>query len=184
MGFFDTIRRAKDTSTKTVAASGALTPTANKPIRLSGTTPDTENDVNLSPGANDGELGDPNGRTGNNWPYPDTYQYYEVGQISGDRLQDFANTHLSENPESVGRIPRQWDNRVQGKVGRDITGNPSGDTSPPITIAGSAAGGIGDMQYVPHTPTPRNMTVARPYLRTIDDSANIPGVFVADATRR
>lgn len=181
MSFLDTIRRqaGKSTGSATAAASAATLP-----IRLSGTNPAQEYDVNLSPSDADAELGTQNGRTGNDWPYPDTQQYYQTEVITGDRLQDFANTHLSENPESVGRIPRQWDNRILGKVGRDITGNPSGDNSAPITVTGNSAGGIADMQYVPHTPTPRNTTVARPYMRTIDDAASIPGVYVADATRR
>lgn len=179
MGFYDSIRRKKDRSKGTTEASGAT-----QPIRMSGTSPAQLYDVNLNPSDADAELGDANGRTGNDWPYPDTYQYFQVGVIKGDRLQDIANTHISEVPETVGRIPRGWVNRTLGKVGRDITGNPDGDNAAPITITGNDAGGIGDMQYMPHTPTPRNVTVARPFLRTIDDAASIPGVYVADATRR
>lgn len=183
MGFLDVINRKPDNSKQESAASGA-TDLSKKPIRLSGTSEDQEYDINLNPSEEDAELGDLNGRTGNDWPYPDSPRgRFDVDTVNGDRLQDFANTHLSEGP-APGRIPRGWNNRQLGKVGRDITGNPSGDNSAPITITGNAAGGIGDMVFVPHTPTPRNTTVARPYLRTIDDSASIPGVYVADATRR
>lgn len=178
MSFFDAIRRKPDNNKGTAQASGATLP-----IRMSGTSPAQQYDVDLSPNPDDVELGDANGRTGNDWPYPDSNDF-RVGVIEGDRLQDFANTHISEVPDTVGRIPRGWANRVLGKVGRDITGNPDGDNAAPITITGNPAGGIADMRWVPHTPTPRNITVARPYQRTIDDSANIPGVYVADATRR
>lgn len=168
------IRRKKRNDAGKSNAGGATTP-----IRMSGTSPQT-----LSSHRPDDELGDANGRTGHDWLYPDNPRgRFDVGVVYGDRLQDFANSHLSEGP-GPGRIPRQWNNRTSGKVGRGITGNPDGDDFFADTTSGDSAGGIGDMQYVPHTPTPRGSVVARPYLRTVDDFAPIPGVYVADATRR
>ena len=183
MSFFSNIRRKPDPDKGTVLASGAVVPSKDRPLRLSGTSDNTIKDP-VDNSSQDAELGFTNGRTGNDWTYPDWPRgRFDVDQSTGDRLQDIANTQLSEGP-NPGRVPRGWNNRVQGKVGRGISGNPSGDDAPPITIAGDSAGGIGDMVWIPHTPTPRNTTVARPYLRTIDDSAAIPGVYVADATRR
>ncbi len=168
----------KNKATNNGAAAGATLP-----IRLSGTTPKQEYNVETNP--NDGPLGDVNGREGNDYPYPDNPRgLFRVGTVNGDRLQDFANSHISEAGPNPGRIPRGWNDRKSGKTGRGITGNPSGDNFFADTTSGESAGGIADMKYVPHTPTPRGITVARPYLRTVDDYAPIPGVFVADATRR
>lgn len=179
--FFSAIRRKPDNNptTNKGAASGATLP-----IRLSGTSPNQEASYERNP--RDGELGgdNPNGRSGNDWTYPDYPRgEFRVNVQNGDRLQDFANTHLSEG-EAPGKIPRGWQNRFSGKLGTGITGNPVGDNFFMDTITGQDGGGIGDMRYIPHTPTPRNSMVARPFLRTVDDYAPIPGVFVADATRR
>jgi hypothetical protein len=179
MSFFSQIRRKPDgnSTTDKGAASGATLP-----IRLSGTSPNQEYSIDKKP--KDGQLGDANGRQGNDYYYPDHPRgAFRVGTTNGDRLQDFANTHLSEGPV-VGRIPRQWNDRKSGKTGRGISGNPGGDNFFADTTSGESGGGIADMQYVPHTPTPRGITIARPYMRTIDDGASIPGVYVADATRR
>jgi hypothetical protein len=159
---------------------------ATLPIRLSGTSPETLSEYQQNPV--DAGLGNdnPNGRTGNDWPYPDYPRgEFHLGTGNGDRLQDMTSRHLHEGP-TPGRIPHGWNDRKAGKLGRDVTGNPTGDTGFANTLSGESgqSGGIGDMVYIPHTPTPRNTTVARPYLRTVDDSASIPGVYVADATRR
>lgn len=132
------------------------------------------------------QQGYPNGRTGNDWMYPDRPRgYFQNNTDPGDRLQDFANTHLSEGP-NPGRIPRPWNNRNKGKLGRDLTGNPAGGIGFESTSSGQsgASGGIGDMMYVPHTPIPRGSIVARAYRRTVDDAAQVPAVYVADPTRR
>lgn len=177
---FNAIRRKPDhdRTTNNGAASSATLP-----IRLSGTVPHTLSEYDANP--NDAGLGNnnPNGRTGNDWTYPDYPRgRFDVGTVNGDRLQDATARHIHEGP-GPGRIPRGWNNRLIGKVGRNITGNPSGDDFAPITITGDSAGGIGDMMYVPHTPTPRGVGIARTYLRTVDDAAPIPGVFLSDPTR-
>ena len=184
MGFFESIRRKPDSAPEYSQASMAPDLSPKHPLRMSGTNDDLQYDVNLNPSADETELGDANGRTGNDYMYPDLPRgRFDINTVNGDRLQDFANSHLSEG-EAPGRIPRGWNNRSIGKTGRNISGNPSGDNFLADTISGDQYGGIGDMVWVPHTPTPRNTTIARPYLRTIDDSASIPGVYVADATRR
>jgi hypothetical protein len=151
-------------------------------IRMSGTRTVTLQEVDSHP--QDGPIDEDNpiGRQGNEWTYPDFPRGISViNQDPWDRLQSFANSTLSEGP-TPGRIPRMWNFRTNGKVGRDITGNPSGDTSAPITLTGDSAGGIGDMKWIPHVQIPRGTSMARTYLRTVDDSAAIPGVFIADAT--
>jgi hypothetical protein len=154
-------------------------------IRMSGTNMDVEYDVNSN---GPGGLTDdnPNGRTGNDWEYPDWPRgYFVENQDPGDRLQDIANTHLSEGP-NPGRIPRPWNSRIHGILGRGITGQPYNlaDAGFTLGVTGNAAGGTGDAKYVPHTPTPRNMTLSRAYARTVDDAAPIPAVYVSDPTRR
>lgn len=178
--FLKSIRRKPDTNrtTNNGAASGATLP-----IRLSGTSPNALESVNRDP--KDAPITDvqDQGRYGNDWLYPDWPRgRFDVGTVNGDRLQDIANSHLSEGP-NPGRVPRQWNNRIQGKVGRGITGNPDGDNNPYIVLTGDAAGGLGDMMYIPHTPVPRILTTARTYLRTVDDAAQVPGVFLSDPTR-
>jgi hypothetical protein len=131
---------------------------------------------------NDPGLGDdnPNGRTGNDWLYPDLPRgRFDVSEVNGDRLQDFANTHLSEG-EAPGRIPRGWNSRNKGKTGDSISGNPSGAIASDITVTGQDGGGVAGMMYVPHTPTPRSIVTARAYHRTVDDAANVPGVFIGN----
>jgi hypothetical protein len=166
------IRRKPNTSnTNSVAASAATLP-----IRLSGTVPSTQSSYEVHP--SDGELGDPNGRTGNDWLYPDNPRgRFDTDTVNGDRLQDQTSRHLHEGA-APGRIPRGWNNRSTGKTGGGITGNPSGEIGAQITITGQQ-GGTGEMMYVPHTPTPRGVGISRPYLRTVDDAANVPAVFVA-----
>lgn len=184
---FAAIRRKPDfnpTANKG-AASGSALPSGN-PLRMSGTVPTDYESYEANP--KDGELGTTNGRNGNDQPMPNGVRgRFDVGQINGDRLQQFANTHLSEGP-AMGRIPRGWNDRAYGVLGRDISGNPDGDDSfASVAASGpsnTGTGGIGDMKFVPHTPTPRNVGIARTYLRTVDDAAQIPGVFLSDPTRR
>lgn len=154
-----------------------------QPIRLSGTNPDTLSHYNPKPDG--GPLGgfDANGRSGNEWTYPDSPRgRFDVNTVNGDRLQDQTGRllHVGIAP---GRIPRGWNNRVIGKAGGGITGSVAGEISLGITSTGNAAGGSGEMMRIPHTPTPRGVGIARAYLRTVDDSASIPGVFLSDPTR-
>lgn len=154
------------------------------PIRMSGTNPDTEVAIDKS-GSSDPMDQPPIGRTGNDYSYPDYPRgYFQLGTVNGDRLQDIANTHLSEQPEVPGRIPRPWNNRYKGKTGRGLTGNESGSNEEPLTVSGESAGGTGDMVYIPHIFVPRGSVVARAYMRTVDDAAAIPAVYVSDAARR
>lgn len=169
-----TIRRKPNTgNTKDVSASAATLP-----IRLSGTVPYTPTEYTPNPQDASLDNDNPIGRTGNDWTYPDSPRgRFDVSEVNGDRLQDQTGRFLHTGI-GPGRIPRGWNSRVSGKVGRNITGNPSGDNNPDIVITGDAAGGLGDMMYVPHTPTPRGTGISRPYIRTVDDSAMIPGIFV------
>src|SRR3954468_17381858 len=91
---------------------------ATLPVRPSGTSPETNTSFVKSPSDDDAGLGNsnPNGRTGNDWLYPDNPRgQFRVGIAPGDRLQDFSNSHLSEGP-GPGRVPRGWNNRTSGKV--------------------------------------------------------------------
>lgn len=152
--------------------------------RLSGTSP-----LTLSRISNDDESLDarnaPIGRQGNDYPYPDNPRGgFVLNTDPGDRLQDIANTHLSEGP-TPGRIPHPWQDRRLGVLGRGITGQQhGGDTGFLMGLSGNPAGGEGDTKYIPHLAIPRGSVVARAYKRTIDDGAIIPGVYVADPTRR
>ncbi len=147
------------------------------PIRLSGTNPNTQIGYERNP--DDGPLGPANGREGNDHPTPD-YQTFELGRVEGDRLQDFANSHLSEGP-APGRIPRRWTSLVRAVLGKHVTGEPNGDTG---VIVANQSGGAEDGLYIPHIQIPRGSIIARAYSRTVDDAAPIPGIFVADPTRR
>src|ERR1700690_1953211 len=80
-------------------------PTIAKDLRMSGTKVETLQETDLKP--NDGEIdgANPQGRTGNDWLYPDAPRgMFVINQDPGDRLQDIANTHLGEGP-NPGRIP-------------------------------------------------------------------------------
>lgn len=132
----------------------------------------------------DTELGLPIGRQNHSWPTPDdTRGAWFNNYDPGHRLQDFANSHLSEGP-NPGRIPHFWNNRNSGKLGRGIMGNPSGDQGLTLEITGVASGGMGDGAFILHNQIPRGVVVARAFARTVDDAANIPGVYVSDPTRR
>lgn len=137
-----------------------------------------------STGHEDSELGLPIGRQNHSWPTPDdTRGAWFNNYDPGHRLQDFANSHLSEGP-NPGRIPHFWNNRNSGKIGRNITGNPSGDQGLALEITGVPSGGVGDGAFILHNQIPRGVVVARAFQRTVDDAANIPGVYVSDPTRR
>jgi hypothetical protein len=153
-------------------------------IRMSGTRVQTLQETDLKP--TDGEIdgANPQGRQGNDWLYPDFPRgMFVINQDPGDRLQDFANTHLGEGP-NPGRIPRPWNFRTNGKIGSGITGNPDGEIGFQLTLTGNAAGGTADAKYIQHIQIPRGSMMARTYSRTIDDAASIPAIYVADGTRR
>lgn len=136
-------------------------------------------------GQPDTELGLPIGRERWDWPpYPDDTRGLAVNNHDpGKRLQDFANSHLSEGP-NPGRIPHFWNDRRLGKVGREITGNPIGDNFLTLGVSGTPDVGAGDAKFIMHTQIPRGSVVARAYARTVDDAAPIPAVYVTDPTRR
>lgn len=173
------IRRKPNTyNTNNVAASAATLP-----IRLSGTVPNTQAEYDPNPKDASLDNDNPIGRTGNDWLYPDLPRSrFDVDTVNGDRLQDQTGRHIHEG-EAPGRIPRGWNSRIHGKTGGGITGSPDGEVSPYITMTGESGGGVGEMMYIPHTPTPRGIGVSRPYLRTVDDAASIPGIFISDPTR-
>ena len=113
----------------------------------------------------------------------DTRQQTIIDTVNGHRLQDFANSGLSEG-EAPGRIPHFWNDRRQGKVGRTATGNPVGDNFLTLGLSGQRAGGEGDAAFLRHQQIPRGVVVARGFARTIDDAAIVPAVYVSDPTRR
>jgi hypothetical protein len=125
------------------------------------------------------------GLDGNDYNYPTTQDFsFIVEADPGARRQDIANSHLSEGPRP-GKIPYMFFNkRHLGKLGKDITGNPIGDTGLLLNITGNSAGGLGDAMFIPHTSIQRPAGMARGAYRTIDDGAMVPGVYVADPTRR
>lgn len=150
-------------------------------IRLSGTTTEVLESYDQNP--QDGPLGPVNGRTGNEWVYPDSMYFVLEQEDSGDRNQTRTGDVIHEGP-IPGRIPRSFTNKISGKLGRGITGNPTGDTGFINVLSGNPDGGLGDQMYVPHTPVPRNSIVARPYKRTVDDAVNVPAIYVSDGNRR
>jgi hypothetical protein len=159
-------------------------PTIAKDLRLSGTKVQTLQEADLKP--SDGEIdgANPDGRQGNDWLYPDAPRgMFVINQDPGDRLQDIANSHLSEGP-NPGRIPRGWNFRTNGKLGRSVSGNPDGDIGFTDTLSGQPTGGIADMKYIMHVQIPRGTMMARTYARTIDDAATVPAIYVSDGTRR
>ena len=153
-------------------------PTPN-PIRMSGTTVKT---LDSAPHKSDSltEQVD-TGLMGNDYEYPTRLTgVYETG--SPNRRQDIARSYLSDGP-NPSRIPFM-DNpgNWNGKLGRD--GSPDGDVGFLLNITGSPNGGLGDAQFIPHVSILRPAGMARGAMRTIDDGAMVPGVFVADPTRR
>lgn len=148
------------------------------PIRLSGTRTNEEYSLDKNPA--DGPMGPAIGRQGNDHKTPDA-DFFLIGTVNGDRLQNLANTHLSDNPVEPGRIPRRWTNLVKAVLGRGVTGVRDGDDG---VIKANQMGGAEDGLFIPHIGIPRGSVIARAYKRTVDDAAPIPGIYVANPTRR
>jgi hypothetical protein len=165
--FFNLIRQKKDTqSTKTVSL----------PVVMSGTKPTFTTQVRKSDSLTEQIA---TGRMGNEFVTPTPERF--ILEADHERYQDIANSHLSEGP-TPGRIPRPYNDRQAGKIGRGNT--PEGRTSLLLGLSGVSAGGLGDAMYIPHTSIVRPAGRASGSLRTIDDGAQIPGVYLADPTRR
>lgn len=113
----------------------------------------------------------------------DTRGLSYASEVNGQRLQDVYSGGLHTG-EAPGRIPHFWNDRRSGKLGRGVTGNPVGDDSLTLDITGTPGGGLGDALFIPHQVVPRGMVMARAHLRTIDDGATVPAVYVSDPTRR
>lgn len=153
-----------------------------KAVRLSGSSLNTGINIDRSNGEIDAD--NPVGRTGNDWTYPDLPRgAYIVDPNVDNRYQDMTSRHLHEGP-LPGRIPFMFNARTHGKLGRAVTGNPSGDIGFTVDVTGESSGGVGDLKYVPHTPIPRGSIMARAFMRTVDDAAFVPAIYVADPTRR
>lgn len=151
------------------------------PIRMSGTTVKTlQSPIHKSDSLT--EQVD-TGLMGNDYQYPTTLTgVYEAG--SPNRRQDIARSWLNDGP-NPSRIPfmnnpGNWN----GKLGKDISGNPAGDVGLLLNVSGSPHGGEGDAAFIPHVSILRPAGMARGSLRSIDDGAMIPAVYVADPTRR
>jgi hypothetical protein len=149
------------------------------PIRMSGTHVNT---LNSAPHKSDSltEQVD-TGLMGNDYKYPTSeIGTYETG--SSNRRQDIARSYLNDgpNPSRIPFIatPGNWN----GKLGK--SGSPDGDIGLLLNISGNPNGGMGDAAFIPHVSILRPAGMARGAMRTIDDGAMIPGVYVADPTRR
>ena len=148
-----------------------------EPIVLAGTTPAVEGNLHRSDSLTEQVA---TGLMGNDHTYPTTERFVEGGDK--ERYQDIANSHLSEGP-TPGRIPRPYNDRNMGTTGKSL----HSQTAPIgllLSISGNSAGGQGDASYIPHTSILRPAGHAAGSLRTIDDGAQIPGVYLADPTRR
>lgn len=165
--FLALLRRKKDTQS---------TQERKLPVVMAGTTKAVLGNLHKSDSLTEQVA---TGRMGNDYNYP--YAERFVNGADKERYQDIANSHLSEGP-TPGRIPRPYNDRMYGKVGKFNT--PNGITSLLLNISGVSAGGEGDAMYIPHTSTLRPAGRASGSLRTIDDGAQIPGVYLADPTRR
>jgi hypothetical protein len=148
-------------------------------IVMAGTTPAVQSGVHPSGSITDSPA---TGLEGNDYPTPGQ-QNWKVNHDPGKRYQDIANSHMGEGP-NPGRIPYRFSMRDKGKLGRDLSGTPDGTIGLTLGITGVSAGGVGDAMYVPHTSILRPAGKSVAGMRTIDDGAMIPGVFVADPTRR
>jgi hypothetical protein len=168
--FFRLIRTKKDTES---------TKQPKLPVNLAGTKPTINGAIHKSTAMGDDN---PNGRTGNNWVTP-TPERFEINQDPGDRLQDIQNSHLSEGP-NPGRIPRPWNDRNNGRIDGKGTTDRAGQIGLLLNLSGVSAGGLGDAMYIPHTSILRPAGKSVGSARTIDDGAQIPGIFLADPTRR
>jgi hypothetical protein len=149
------------------------------PINLGGSTPARQSDVHASDSITEQ---DANGLTGNDYKYP-TVMNWEINGDPGKRYQDIATSHMSEGA-NPGRVPRPYYQRDGGKLGRQVSGSRAGTVGLDLTIVGQVGGGIAGDMYIPHTSIQRPAGRAAGSLRTIDDGAMIPGVFIADPTRR
>lgn len=172
--FWKAIRQKADNqAAKHKGAAGS----AQTPIRMSGTVVRT---LQSKPHTSDSITEQTaTGHMGNDYVTPTPERFVE-GQ-DRERYQDIANSHLSEGP-TPGRIPRPYNDRMMGKIGKGNT--PNGNTSLLLSISGVSAGGQGDAMYIPHTSVLRPAGKSVGSLRTIDDGAQIPGVYLADPTRR
>jgi hypothetical protein len=165
--FLTLLRRQKDTqSTKQVPL----------PVNMAGTEPTFASKIRKSDSLTEQVA---TGLMGNDFVTPTPERF--IIDADKERYQDIANSHLSEGP-TPGRIPRPYNDRMAGKVGRNNA--PAGVTSLLLNISGVSAGGLGDAVYIPHTSIVRPAGKASGSLRTIDDGAQIPGVYLADPTRR
>jgi hypothetical protein len=165
--FLNLIRKPKDNqATKAVPL----------PINEAGTKPTYASRVRKSDSLTEQVA---TGGMGNDFVTPTPERFILGGDR--ERLQDIANSHLSEGP-TPGRIPRPYNDRMLGKIGRGNT--PAGRTTLLLGLSGVSAGGLGDAKYIPHTSVIRPAGKAAGSLRTIDDGAQVPGVYLADPTRR
>jgi hypothetical protein len=169
--FFNLIRKARDTQSTQQPKI--------EPTNLAGTTSTIPDPIRKSDAAQDAN---PNGRTGNNWPTP-TADHFAIEADPGARRQDIANTHLSDGI-TPGRIPYIFNIRNGARLGKGMSGNPSGTQGLLLGITGERSGGMGDASYIPHTSVLRPAGKSVGSLRTIDDGAQVPGVYLADPTRR
>ena len=161
------------------SSSGGSEPRVT-PVRMSGTVVET---LNSNPHKSDSltEQVD-TGLMGNDYKYPEEFEFI-VETPSSNRRQDIARSGLSDGP-APGKIPYMYQQRNKAKTGKEISGYPDGDAYLLLSISGSPNGGMGDAMYIPHVSILRPAGMARGAMRTIDDGAMIPGVFVADPTRR
>jgi hypothetical protein len=151
-----------------------------KPVRMSGTVVET---LNSNPHKSDSLTEQVNtGLMGNDAQYPQDGNW-KVETPSSNRRQDITRSGLSDGP-APGRIPYLWQDRNLGRDGKDVSTNTQVTNGLLLSISGSPAGGQGDAMFIPHESILRPAGMARGSMRTIDDGAMIPGVFVADPTRR
>ena len=155
------------------------TETGRLPIVMSGTTPAVQSGIHPSDSITEQ---DANGLTGNDYKYP-TDVNWEINTDPGKRYQDIATSHMSEGP-NPGRVPRPYYQCNGAKLGRNITGSRVGVVGLDLTIVGQEGGGIAGDMYIPHTSILRPAGRTTGSMRTIDDGAMIPGVYIADPTRR
>jgi hypothetical protein len=121
------------------------------------------------------------GLMGNDHPTPTTERF--VVGADPKRFADIANSHLNDGP-TPGRISRPYNDRNIGKLGNGMSGQLVGEVGLLLNISGVDAGGLGDAMYIRHTSVLRPAGKSVGSLRTIDDGAQIPGVYLADPTRR
>jgi hypothetical protein len=165
--FFNLIRKKKDTQS---------TKADPLPVVMSGTEKAVPGNLHRSDSLTEQIA---TGRMGNDFTYPTIERF--ILEADHERYQDIANSHLSEGP-TPGRIPRPYNDRTAGKIGSPNT--PEGRNTFLLGLSGVSAGGQGDAMYIQHTSVIRPAGKASGSLRTIDDGAQVPGVYLADPTRR